>query len=156
MELEPKQITVEVGDLVRAHLNCNTAYNPEHSIRGRPHSRGNQHHQYSQQSLLLPRYNQHSERSETHFYSNRNYGNTHHCITSQHNSPHTVRNTPNTGNNPVNAVATQSPNNSNIIESLQSQILGLQTQALQQSMLNSIKIFDGNNKSEFTSWVHRV
>ena len=35
----------------------------------------------------------------------------------------------------------QSPNNSNIIECLQSQILGLQTQALQQSTLNSIKKF---------------
>ena len=33
---------------------------------------------------------------------------THHCITSQHNSPHTVRNTPNTGNNPANPIATQS------------------------------------------------
>ena len=48
MELEPLQITAEeVPDLIRAHLNCNTAYNLEHSIRGRPHSRGNQHHQYS-------------------------------------------------------------------------------------------------------------
>ena len=50
----------------------------------------------------------------------------------------------------------QSPNNSNIIECLQSQTLGLQTQALQQSMLNSIKIFDGNNKSKFTLWVQSV
>ena len=50
----------------------------------------------------------------------------------------------------------QCPSNSNIIECLQSQILGLQTQALQQSMLNSIKIFDSNNKSEFTSWVQSV
>ena len=46
-----------------------------------------------------------------------------------------------------NTITTQSPNNSDIIGCLQSQILGLQTQALQQSMLNSIKIFDGNNKS---------
>ena len=60
------------------------------------------------------------------------------------------------GNNPANPIATQSPNNSNIIESLQSQILGLQTQALQQSMLNSVKIFNGNNKSEFTLWVQSV
>ena len=48
MELEPQQITAEeVPDLVRDHLNCNTAYNPEHSIRGRPRSRGNQHHPYN-------------------------------------------------------------------------------------------------------------
>ena len=36
------------------------------------------------------------------------------------------------------------------------QILGLQMQALQQSILNSIKIFNCNNKSEFTSWVQSV
>ena len=48
MLLEPQQITAEeVPNLVRAHLNCTTAYNPEHSIRGRPCSRSNQHHQYS-------------------------------------------------------------------------------------------------------------
>ena len=34
--------------------------------------------------------------------------------------------------------------------------LGLQTQALQQSTLNSIRIFDGNNKSEFTLWVQII
>ena len=39
---------------------------------------------------------------------------------------------------------------------MQSQILGLQTQALQQSTLNSIKILDGNNKNEFTSWAQIV
>ena len=157
MALEPCKITAEeVPDLVRAHLNCNTAYNPEHSVRGRPCSRGNQCHWYSQHSSLLPRYNQHSERSDTHLHSNRNYGNTHHHIISQHNSPHTVRNTPNVSNNQANPITIQSPNNSNIKECLQSQILGIQTQALQQSMLNSIKIFDSNNKSEFTLWAQNV
>ena len=77
MLLEPCQITEEeVPDLVRAHLHHNSAYNPEDSIRGRPHSRGNQYHQYSQQSSLLPRYNQYSERSDNCFHSNRNYINT--------------------------------------------------------------------------------
>ena len=137
-------------------LNCNTAYNPEHSIRGRPHSRGNQYHWYSQQSSPLLRYNQHSERSDTCFHSNRNYGNIHHCIISQCNSPHTVRNTPNTSNNQTNAIITHSQNNSDIIRCLQSQNLGLQVQVLQQSLLNSIKIFNGNNKSEFTSWAQIV
>ena len=47
MALELCQITAEVPDLVRAHLHCNTAYNPEYSVRGRPLSRGNQYHQYS-------------------------------------------------------------------------------------------------------------
>ena len=45
MELEPRQITVEkVPKLVRAHLNQNTVYKAKYSTRGRPHSRGNQHH----------------------------------------------------------------------------------------------------------------
>ena len=39
---------------------------------------------------------------------------------------------------------------------MQSQILGLQKQALQQSTLNSTKIFDDNTKSKFTSWVQSV
>ena len=59
----------EVPNLVKAHLYCNTAYNPEHSVRGRPCSRGNQYHWYSQQTSPLPRYNQQSERSDTHFHS---------------------------------------------------------------------------------------
>ena len=38
MTLEPHQISAEeVPDLVKAHLHCATAYNPDHSIRGRPH-----------------------------------------------------------------------------------------------------------------------
>ena len=90
------------------------------------------------------------------FYTNRNYSNTYHHTFSQHNSPCTVRNTPSISNDPVHVVATQSPSNRNIIECLQSQILGLKTQALQQSMLNSIKNFDRNNKSEFTLWAQSV
>ena len=88
MALELHKISAEeVPDLVKAHHHCNTACNPEHSVRGRPHSRGNQYHWYSWQSSPLPRYNQQSERSDTCFHSNRNYGNTHHHINSQHNSP---------------------------------------------------------------------
>ena len=43
-------------------------------------------------------------------------------------------------------------NTSDILGSLQSQILGLQMHPLQPSTLNSIKIFDGSNKAEFTAW----
>ena len=108
MALEPHQISAEVlPDLGKAHLYCNAAYNPEHSVRGRPHFRGNQYHQYSQQSCLLPRYNQQSERSDTHFYFNRNYCNAHHHINSQQSSPQTVRNTPNTSYNQVNYTESQ-------------------------------------------------
>ena len=140
MPLEPHQITAEqVPNIVKAHLLCNSAYNLEHSIRGRPHSQGNQYHWHSQQSSLPLRYNQHSERSDHCFHSNKNYGNIHPCIYNQHNSPSTVRNTPNPSNNQVNTITTQSPNNSDILGCLQCKILGLQTQALQQSTLNSIK-----------------
>ena len=59
MPLEPHQITAEeVPKLVRAHRHCNSPDNLEHSIRGRPHSQGNQYPWYSQQSSLLLRYNQ--------------------------------------------------------------------------------------------------
>ena len=46
--LELHQISAEeVPSLVKAHLCHNAAYNPEHSVRGRPHSRDNQYHQYN-------------------------------------------------------------------------------------------------------------
>ena len=155
--LELHQISAEeVPDLVKAHLHCTTAYNPEHSIRERPCSRGNQYHWYNKQSSPLLRYSQQSQRSDTHFQHNRNYNYTHHHINSQLNSPCPIGNTPNTSNNQVNTITTQSPSKSDLIGSLQSQILGLQTQALQQSMLNSIKIFNGTNKSEFTLWAQSV
>ena len=48
MPLEPCQITAEeVPDPVRAHLYHSSAYNPEHSIRGRPCIRGNPYHRYT-------------------------------------------------------------------------------------------------------------
>ena len=47
-------------------------------------------------------------------------------------------------------------NMSELKGSLQSQILGLQTHPLHQSMFNSIKIFDGTNKAEFTAWAQSI
>ena len=47
-------------------------------------------------------------------------------------------------------------NTSDILGSLQSQILGLQMHPLQQSTLNSIKIFNGSNKDEFTAWAQSI
>ena len=157
MPLEPCQITTEeVPDLVRAHLHHSLAYNLEHSVRGRPHIRGNPYYRYVWQSSPLPRYEVHYKRSDNHVYSNRSFHNSHTCDNDQHVSPQTVRNTPNTSNNKVNGINIQSPNNSDILVCLQSQILGLQTQALQHSTLNSVMIFNGNNKSKFTSWVQSV
>ena len=60
------------------------------------------------------------------------------------------------GNTQQSAIDIQPYNTSDILGSLQSQILGLQMQVLQQSMLNSIKIFDGSNKAEFTAWVQSI
>ena len=47
-------------------------------------------------------------------------------------------------------------NTSELIGSLQSQIIGLHLQPLQQAMLNSINIFDGAKKAEFTAWVQSM
>ena len=47
-------------------------------------------------------------------------------------------------------------NTSDILGLLQSQILSLQMHPLQQSKLNSIKIFDGSNKAEFTVWAQSI
>ena len=47
-------------------------------------------------------------------------------------------------------------NTSELIGSLQSQIIGLESQLLQQSTLNSIKMFDGTNKAEFATWVQCI
>ena len=91
-----------------------------------------------------------------HPHPNRNYSNTHYHNNSKSNSPHPIRHAHNTGCSQVNAIGSQSPNTSDLIGSLQSQILGLQMQALQQSTLNSIKIFGGSNKSKFTLWAQSV
>ena len=47
-------------------------------------------------------------------------------------------------------------NTSKLISSLQSQIIGLQSQPLQQSALNSITTFDSTNKAEFVTWVQSI
>ena len=148
----------EVPDQVKTHLHHATAYNPVQSIRGRPCSRGNQYHPYNRQSSPLLRYKQQTQRSDAHFHPhpNRNYRNTHYHNNNNCNSPHSVRNAHNTSKSQVNAIAPQSSNALDLIGSLQSQILGLQTQALQQSTLNSIKVFDGTNKSVCTLWAQSV
>ena len=51
MPLEPWQISAEeVPDFINAYLNRPTIYNMKHGSRGRPCSRGNQHHRYNRQS----------------------------------------------------------------------------------------------------------
>ena len=105
----------------------------------------------------LLRYSQQTQRSDIcfHPHPNRNYSNTHFPNSSKCNSPCPIRNVRNTSSSQVNTISPQS-NNSDLIGSLQSQILRLWTQALQQSTLNLTKIFDSTNKSKFTSWVQNV
>ena len=47
-------------------------------------------------------------------------------------------------------------NTSELIASLQSQIIGLHLQPLQQAVLNSIVTFDGAKKAEFATWAQSV
>ena len=47
-------------------------------------------------------------------------------------------------------------NTSELIGFLQSQIIGLQSQLLQQSTLNSIKTFGGTNKAEFATCAQSI
>ena len=103
MTLEPCQISAEeVSDLDKAYLYHATAYNPDHSIRGRAYSRGKQYHWYHRQSSPLLRYNQQAHMSDAHFHShpNRNYNYTNYQNNSKHNLPCPVRHTHNTSHSP--------------------------------------------------------
>ena len=62
----------------------------------------------------------------------------------------------NSSNMPHNATDMYPLNTSELIGSLQSQIIGLQSQLLQQSTLNSIKMFDGSNKAKFATWAQSI
>ena len=107
MPLELQQISAEeVPKLIKAYIHCPTTYNMEQNIRGRPHSRGNQCHQYNRQSSLLPRYNQHANRSDMHFYSHkhRNYNDGSYHDSNGHNTTPSTRNTYNTGDMQQNAI----------------------------------------------------
>ena len=57
---------------------------------------------------------------------------------------------------PHNTNGMQPLHTSELTGSLQSQIIGLQSQPLQQSTLNSIKTFNGTNKAEFTTWAQSI
>ena len=166
MPLEPHQVSAEeVPDFVNAYLNRPTTCNIEHSSRGRPRTRDVQHNRYTRQSSPVPRYNQLSHRSDIHSHSNTNrlynqtsYNNRNRChLHSSLNHLHNIPNNPyhNTSNMQCN-IDMHSSNTLDILGSLQSQILGLQIHPLQQSTLNSIKIFDGSNKAEFTAWVQSI
>ena len=64
------------------------------------------------------------------FHKHRNYNNTSYHDSNRHNTTPSTRNMYNIGNTQQNAINVQSPNTSDILGSLQSQILGLQMQPL--------------------------
>ena len=126
------------------------------SSRGRPRTRGNQHNIYTRQSPSVPRYNQQSHRSDIHSYSNtdRSYNQTSynnrnrcHLHSSLNHSCNAPNNSYHNNSNMQCNIDMHSSNTSDILGSLQSQILVLQTHQLQQSTLNCIKIFE-----EATKW----
>ena len=116
-------------------------------------------------SSPVPRYNKQTCRSDIYSYfnadrlyiqtnyNNRNRHQSHSSPTHSCNAPNTSFH--NTGNNQHN-IDVHPSNTSDILGSLQSQILGLQMHLLQQSTLNSIKVFDGSNKAEFTAWAESI
>ena len=62
---EPQQVSAEeVPDFVSAYLNRPTANISEHSGRGRPRTRGNQHYRHTRQSSPVLRYNQQTSRPQ--------------------------------------------------------------------------------------------
>ena len=166
MLLEPHQVSAEeVPDFVNAYLNRPTAYNSEYSSRGRPRTRGVQNSRYTRQSSPVPRDNQLSCRSDVHSHSNtdRLYNQTSHNNRNRHHSHSSLNHSCNVPNNPCHNISNMqcnvdmhSSNASDILGSLQSQILGLQIHLLQQSTLNSIKIFDRSNKAKFTAWAQSI
>ena len=165
--LEPQQVsTKEVPNFVSAYLNRPTANTTEHSSRGRPMIRGNQYYRHTRQSSPVSRYNQHTSRSDTYAHSHKDrsyhqpsYNNRDRCnlYSSPNYSCNAANNSyHNNSNMSCNTNDMHPLNRSELIGSLQSQMLGLQTQPLQQSALNSIKIFDGTNKVEFTAWAQSI
>ena len=162
--LEPQQVSAEeVPDFVSVYLHRPTANATEHSSRGRPRTRGNQHYRPSRQSLPVPRYNRQTNRSDTYPHSHRtrssyqpryNDRDRQHSYSSPKNQylhNQASNSYQNSSDMPHNATDMYPLNTSELIGSLQSQIICLQLKPLQQSILNSIKTFDGTNKAEFAT-----
>ena len=165
--LEPQQVSAkEVPDFISAYLNWPTDNTTDRNSRGRPGTSSNEHYRYTGQSSPVPRYNQQTSRSNTSAHSHKdrsyhqpNYHNRNSCHL--YSSPNHLSNPAsnsyhNNSNMPCRTNGMHPLNMSELTGLLQSQILGLQTQPLQQSMVNSIKIFDGTNKAEFTAWVQNI
>ena len=162
--LKSQQVsTQEVPDFISTYLHRPTANSDQHSSRGSPRTRGDQQYRPQRQSLPVPRYNRQTNRSDTypHFnrarssYQSRYRDREYHSYSSSkyqhpHNqASHSYHNNSNTPNmHPFNT--------SELMGSLQSHNIGLQSQLLQQSTLNSIKMFDVIIKAEFAIWAQNI
>ena len=169
LSLEPWQVSAEeVPDLISVYLNRPTANSIKHSSKGWPRTRGNLHYKYIRQSSSVPRYNWQTIRSDTyshshrarpshqHRYSTRDRCHSYSSPKTQYLHNQTGNSYQNNSNMSHNANNMHPLNTSELIGLLQSQIIDLQSQLLQQSKLNSIKIFNGTNKAEFTTWVQSI
>ena len=140
--LEPWQVSAkEVSDFISVYLHRFSTNSVEHSSRGRPRTRGNQEHRPSRQPLPVPRYNRQTNRSDaySHFkrarssyqsrYSDRDRR--HSYSSSKYQHPHNQAS--HSYHNSSNTPDMYPLNTSELIGSLQSQIIGLQSQSLQQT-----------------------
>ena len=170
--LEPWQISAEeVPDFISVYLNRPVANPPEHSSRGRPRTSGNHLYRPSRQSSPVPRYNYNDRNRQTnrsHTYPNFNrfcqedrasYQSRYsdrdrHHLYSTPEHQHQYNQANNHAQHNTNNMSTLST--SDIIDSLQSQIIGLHSQPLQQTTLNSINMFDGTKKAEFATWAQSI
>ena len=172
--LEPQQVsTEEVPDFVSTYLSKPIANPTKYSSRGRPRTRG--YHQYrpSRQSLPVPKYNynertRQTNRSDTYPIFNRvhqeerssyqsRYGDRdRHLSYSLSKHQHQYNQASHHYNNSSQVQLMSALNTLDIIGSLQSQIIGLQSHPLQHAMLNSINMFDGTKKAEFATWVQSI
>ena len=164
--LEPQQVSAPKRYLISSvHTFMDLLPTPLNiAVEEDQGTRGNQQYRPSRQSSPVPRYNRQTNRSDAcphfnrarssyqsrysdrdrcHSYSSHKYQHLHNQASCSH---HNASNTPNMY--PLNT--------SELIGSLQSQIIGLQLQLLQQSMLNSTKMFDDTNKPKFATWAQSI
>ena len=120
----------------------------------------------------MPRYNRQTNRSDTypHFnrvwqeerssyqssYSDRDRHHSYSSPKNQHFYNQVSHSYHNNSNAQCNAPNVSTLNTSELISSLQSQIIGLQSQLLQQATLNSTNTFDGTKKAEFATWAQSI
>ena len=138
-------------DFISAYLHRPTTNPADHSNRGRPRTRHNHQYRPSKQFLPVPRYHRQSNRSDAYphlsrarssyqsRYSDRDRHHSYSSFKNQHPHNQASHSYHNNSNIPCNTPDMYPLKTSELIGSLQSQIIGLQLQLLQQATSNSIK-----------------